>query len=102
MQPDGVRVALDPPLDGLKVDNRLTVSQQANCEGGVKRYASLSAQGDTLRLEGALPVGCDGGKLFAPVWEHDAYQAAMFAALGARPAAAWPARCARALPRPMR
>ncbi len=81
VQPDGVRVALDPPLDGLKVDNRLTVSQQANCEGGVKRYASLSAQGDTLRLEGALPVGCDGGKLFAPVWEHDAYQAAMFAAL---------------------
>lgn len=81
VQPDGVRVALDPPLDGLKVDNRLTVSQQANCEGGVKRYASLSAQGDTLRLEGALPAGCDGGKLFAPVWEHDAYQAAMFAAL---------------------
>lgn len=79
-QPDGVRVALDPPLDGLSVDNRLT-TVAGPCDGGIKRYASLSAQGNTLRLDGTLPAGCDGSKLFAPVWEHDAYQAALFTAL---------------------
>ena len=58
--------------------------------------------GDTLRLEGALPVGCDGSKLFAPVWEHGALRRRCLPLCGARPAAAWPARCAGALPQPMR
>ncbi len=86
--PAGVKVASDPPLAGIKLDNRLR-PVAGDCSGGIKRYASLALDGDTLHLSGTLPAGCDGARLYAPVFGHERFQAEAFAALWQETGGSW-------------
>ena len=86
--PAGVTVASDPPLAGVRLDNRLRPTA-GDCSGGIKRYASVALDGDTLRLSGTLPAGCDGARLYAPVFGHERFQTEAFAALWREAGGSW-------------
>ncbi|MCD5360834.1 D-alanyl-D-alanine carboxypeptidase/D-alanyl-D-alanine-endopeptidase [Chromobacterium aquaticum] len=79
----GARVALDPPLAGVRVNAKL----QAGGQGGpndcsdVRRYATISNDANSVTVSGTLPASCDGAKTFVNVLDHDAFASQDFAAL---------------------
>lgn len=70
------QVVLDPPLAGIKLDNRLQ-SRSGNCGGQrpVRLTRDDTGSQPVLKIEGAVPASCgsfEQYRLLAPVKEHSA------------------------------
>jgi D-alanyl-D-alanine carboxypeptidase/D-alanyl-D-alanine-endopeptidase (penicillin-binding protein 4) len=74
-EPDGSRVSVrvDPPLENLKVDNRLT-TRQSYCGGFQRGIAvNMNAANDTVILEGRFPSGCKRYAMDRTALTHNAF-----------------------------
>lgn len=76
----GVRALLDPPLDGITLDARLTDAGPGRC-GDVRSHLALEQDGNRIRVRGALPDGCDGTSMYLQPLAPDAFEGAVFAGL---------------------
>ena len=82
-EPNGakVNVQVDPPLDNLRVNNRLTVRQRY-C-GGYQRGVAVSMNdaNDEVTFEGRFPSGCERYAMDRTVLSHNEYTYGIFQAL---------------------
>ena len=72
-EPDGssVAVVVDPPLDNLRVDNRLTV-RQGYCGGFQRGIAvNMNDANDTVIFEGRFPSGCERYRMDRTALSHN-------------------------------
>lgn len=82
-EPDGNRVAVrvDPDLDNLKVDNRLT-TRQSYCGGFQRGIAvNMNAENDTVIFEGRFPSGCKRYAMDRTVLSHNEFAYGLFSHL---------------------
>jgi len=82
-EPDGtsVSVRLDPPLDNLRVDNRLGI-RPGYC-GGYQRGITITTNepADRVTFSGKFPDGCRHYAMDRTVLTHNAYAYGLFASL---------------------
>lgn len=78
---NGVRVVLDPPLENLRVENRLSLAN-SSCRG-FQRGISITPNDsfDTMVLDGRFPSGCRRYALDRTALHHNAFAYGMFSAL---------------------
>ncbi|MFC3530659.1 D-alanyl-D-alanine carboxypeptidase/D-alanyl-D-alanine-endopeptidase [Vogesella facilis] len=74
------QVALDPPLPGISVDNRLQLGDGASC-GDVRRFVTVAQQGARLIVSGRLPPACDGAANYVNLLDSNEFAQQAFAAL---------------------
>jgi D-alanyl-D-alanine carboxypeptidase/D-alanyl-D-alanine-endopeptidase (penicillin-binding protein 4) len=82
-EPDGARVdvRLDPPLENLRVDNRLH-TRQGYCGGYQRGIAvTMNADNDTVIFDGRFPSGCDRYAMDRTALSHNEFAYGLFAAL---------------------
>jgi D-alanyl-D-alanine carboxypeptidase/D-alanyl-D-alanine-endopeptidase (penicillin-binding protein 4) len=80
---DGNRVAVrvDPPLDNLKVDNRLRV-RQGYCGGYQRGIAvNMNESNDTVIFEGRFPSGCKRYAMDRAALSHEEFTWGLFGSL---------------------
>ena len=78
---NGVRVMLDPPLENLRVENRLSLSN-SSCRG-YQRGISITPNEtlDTMILDGRFPDRCRRYAMDRTALDHNAFAYGLFAAL---------------------
>jgi D-alanyl-D-alanine carboxypeptidase/D-alanyl-D-alanine-endopeptidase (penicillin-binding protein 4) len=78
---DGVRVWMDPPLDNLRVDNRLGLAP-GRCRG-YQRGIAISANdaADTMTFSGRFPRGCRRYAMDRTALSHNAFVYGVFRSL---------------------
>ncbi len=78
---NGVRVILDPPLENLQVENRLSLAERS-CRG-YQRGISITpnAQYSAMILEGRFPNRCERYAMDRTALDHNAFAYGLFAAL---------------------
>ena len=82
-EPDGskVKVRVDPPLDNLKVDNRLRV-RQGYCGGYQRGIAvNMNEANDTVIFEGRFPSGCERYAMDRTALSHEEFTWGLFGSL---------------------
>ncbi|WP_215796671.1 D-alanyl-D-alanine carboxypeptidase/D-alanyl-D-alanine endopeptidase [Paludibacterium yongneupense] len=75
-----MRLALDPPLAGVRLENALRVGAEGAC-GDVRRHVSIEVRPDLIRAQGALPPACDGSSTYVTPLSPEAFAAAAFIGL---------------------
>ena len=80
--PDGgkLNVITEPPLDGIRLDNRLTPGPAGGCDGWDDRVI-VQPSGDSIVLQGGYPGECGEREHNLSVMSHTRYVEAMFRAL---------------------
>jgi serine-type D-Ala-D-Ala carboxypeptidase/endopeptidase (penicillin-binding protein 4) len=84
--PGGIGVYVDPPLHGVRIENRLTTRQGA-CAGfqrGVAYDLPDGLDGDHVILSGAFPSGCSEFSLYRAVLPPPRFAEALFRTLWAQ------------------
>ncbi len=78
---NAVRVILEPPLENLRVENRLSLAD-GSCQG-YQRGISILARDDyaTMVLDGNFPNRCKHFALSRTALDHNAYAFGLFAAM---------------------
>lgn len=78
---NAVRVILEPPLENLRVENRLSLGNRS-CSG-YQRGISITADDEftTMILDGTFPNRCKNYALSRTALDHNAYAYGLFAAL---------------------
>ncbi len=79
-KPDGARVAVtvDPALDNLRVDNRLTV-KNSYCGGYQRGIAvTMNDANDTVTFAGRFPSGCERYAMSRTVLSHNEFAYGLF------------------------
>ncbi len=78
---NGVRVVLDPPLENLRVENRLSLAN-SSCRG-FQRGISITPNEslDTMILDGRFPNRCRRYAMDRTALDHSAFAYGLFAAL---------------------
>lgn len=78
---NAVRVVLEPPLENLRVENRLALAD-GSCRG-YQRGISIVPRDDyaTMVLDGSFPNRCKNYALSRTALDHNAYAYGLFAAL---------------------
>lgn len=78
---NGVRVVLDPPLENLRVENRLSLAN-SSCRG-YQRGISITPNErlDTMILDGRFPNRCRRYAMDRTALDHNAFAYGLFAAL---------------------
>ncbi len=78
---NAVRVILEPPLENLRVENRLELAD-SSCQG-YQRGISIIPRDDyaTMVLDGSFPVRCKHYALSRTALDHNAYAYGLFAAM---------------------
>jgi D-alanyl-D-alanine carboxypeptidase/D-alanyl-D-alanine-endopeptidase (penicillin-binding protein 4) len=78
---NAVRVILEPPLENLRVENRLALAD-GSCQG-YQRGISILARDDyaTMVLDGNFPTRCKNYALSRTALDHNAYAFGLFAAI---------------------
>ncbi len=82
-EPDGSKVAVrvDPPLDNLKVDNRLRI-RQGYCGGYQRGIAvNMNEANDTVIFEGRFPSGCKRFAMDRAALSHEEFTWGLFGSL---------------------
>jgi D-alanyl-D-alanine carboxypeptidase/D-alanyl-D-alanine-endopeptidase (penicillin-binding protein 4) len=79
--PDGsvTSALLDPDLSGYKLDNRIVTSATLPCNGDDAFKARL--EGNSIVLEGAIPLNCGEVEDYISLLSHDDYFLSVFSAL---------------------
>jgi D-alanyl-D-alanine carboxypeptidase/D-alanyl-D-alanine-endopeptidase (penicillin-binding protein 4) len=82
---NGVRVAMEPPLAGVLLDNRLEDGGVGNgaCPD-VRRYANAVFEGGRIVVRGRLPRSCDGATSYLQTLAPRAFAAAAFSGMWQR------------------
>ncbi len=81
----GARAALVPALPGVTLKASLSdAGETAAACGDVRRFVSITSEGDTLSVSGELPRACDGASRFVNLLSAPAFAAQAFAARWAR------------------
>ena len=80
--PDGdkLNVITEPPLDGIRLDNRLTPGPAGGCDGWDDRVI-VQPSGDSVVLQGGYPGECGEREHHLSVMPHPRYVEAVFRAL---------------------
>ncbi len=84
-----VQIAVEPPLAGLSIDNRVKVQKAGKCPGWPDvRYNPISQyDGTTVVVTGKIPDGCSG-QTYLAILDHPSYAAgavrAIWAELGGK------------------
>ena len=80
--PDGdkLNVITEPPLDGIRLDNRLTPEPAGGCDGWDDRVI-VQPSGDSVVLNGGYPGDCGEREHNLSVMPHTRYVEAVFRAL---------------------
>jgi D-alanyl-D-alanine carboxypeptidase/D-alanyl-D-alanine-endopeptidase (penicillin-binding protein 4) len=78
---NAVRVILEPPLDNLRVENRLSLANRS-CRG-YQRGISITAEDDyrTMILDGSFPTRCKVYSLSRTALDHQDYAYGLFSVL---------------------
>ncbi len=78
---NGVRVMLDPPLDNLRVENRLSLADRS-CRGYQRGISIIPNENyDTMFLEGHFPSRCRRYAMDRTALDHNAFAYGLVAAL---------------------
>ncbi|MBI3146033.1 MAG: D-alanyl-D-alanine carboxypeptidase/D-alanyl-D-alanine-endopeptidase [Pseudogulbenkiania sp.] len=77
---NGARVALDPPLAGVRLSAALSDGGDGPCDD-VRRLLSIRVESERIAVSGALPRSCDGVQSIVNVLDHDQYAGQAFSAL---------------------
>jgi len=76
-----VNISLDPPIENLKINNRLRLAQ-SSCRGFQRGIAINSNERlDTVTFSGRFPRGCRRYAMDRTVLSHNAYAHSLFASL---------------------
>jgi len=80
--PDGnkLKVITEPPLDGIRLDNRLTTEPEGGCSGWDDGIL-VQPGGDSVVLQGGYPGDCGEREHHLSVMPHTRYVEAVFRAL---------------------
>jgi serine-type D-Ala-D-Ala carboxypeptidase/endopeptidase (penicillin-binding protein 4) len=81
--PDGpnLKVVTEPPLDGVKLDVKLTPNdERINCDTWDEQF-SVQPSGDSVVLQGDYPVACGEREQNLSVMPHTRYVGAVFSAV---------------------
>lgn len=80
--PDGdkLNVITEPPLDGIRLDNRLAPESEGGCNGWDDRII-VQPSGDSVVLQGGYPGDCGEREHNLSVMPHTRYVEAVFRAL---------------------
>ncbi len=81
-EPDGesVRVRLDPPLDNLRVNNRLGI-REGYCGGYQRGITVTMNRDDEVTFSGRFPSGCDRFAMDRAALSHSAFVYGLFRSL---------------------
>ncbi|MBT8081541.1 MAG: D-alanyl-D-alanine carboxypeptidase/D-alanyl-D-alanine-endopeptidase [Gammaproteobacteria bacterium] len=82
-EPDGerVRVRMDPELDNLRIDNRLSV-RQGYCRGFQRGIAvNVNGNNDEVIFSGRFPSGCERYAMDRTALSHNAFTYGLFRSL---------------------
>ncbi len=78
---NGVRVVLDPPLENLRVENRLALADRS-CRGYQRGISIIPNESfDTMFLEGHFPSRCERYAMDRTALDHNAFAYGLFASL---------------------
>ncbi|MDP1633965.1 MAG: D-alanyl-D-alanine carboxypeptidase/D-alanyl-D-alanine-endopeptidase [Gallionellaceae bacterium] len=78
---EGLRIVAEPSLEGIALDNRLTLRTDfANCDDWDELF-SVQPGGDSIVLAGDFPVGCGEREQNLSVMPHTRYVEAVFRAV---------------------
>ena len=76
----GMKVVTEPPLEGIRLDNRLTPQPEGNCDDWDDGVL-VQPGGDSVVLQGGYPGGCGEREHNLSVMSHTRYVEAVFRAL---------------------
>lgn len=78
---DGVRVSMDPPLENLRVENRLSLAD-GSCRGFQRGISIMPNESfDTMILDGRFPTRCHRYAMDRTALDHNAYAYGLVATL---------------------